>query len=61
MAILKIARMGHPVLRRPAAPVADPTAPKIRRLVRDMAETLCSDHRDAVTRSRRRAGMTGSV
>ena len=40
MAILKIARMGHPVLRRVAAPVADPTAPEIRRLVADMAETL---------------------
>jgi peptide deformylase len=40
MAILKIARMGHPVLRRLADPVADPTAPEIRRLVRDMLQTL---------------------
>jgi peptide deformylase len=40
MAILKIARMGHPVLRRKADPVADPTAPEIRRLVADMIETL---------------------
>jgi peptide deformylase len=40
MAILKIARMGHPVLRRPAAPVADPAAPEIRNLARDMLETL---------------------
>lgn len=40
MAILKIARMGHPVLRTPAAPVEDPTAPEIARLVRDMAETM---------------------
>jgi peptide deformylase len=40
MAILKIARMGHPVLRRPAAPVADPTAPEVERLVADMLETL---------------------
>jgi peptide deformylase len=40
MAILKIARMGHPVLRRVAAPVADPTAPAVRRLVADMIETL---------------------
>lgn len=40
MAILKIARMGHPVLRRVADPVVDPTAPDIRRLVRDMLETL---------------------
>ena len=40
MAILKIARMGHPVLRRRADEVADPTAPEIRRLVADMVETL---------------------
>jgi peptide deformylase len=40
MAILKIARMGHPVLRSPAQPVKDPTAPEIRRLVQDMAETM---------------------
>jgi len=40
MAILKIARMGHPALRRPAQPVADPTAPGIRQLVADMMETL---------------------
>lgn len=40
MAILKIARMGHPILIRRAEPVADPTAPEIRRLVADMAETM---------------------
>jgi peptide deformylase len=40
MAILKIARMGHPVLLRRADPVEDPTAPEIRRLVADMAETM---------------------
>jgi peptide deformylase len=40
MAILKIARMGHPVLRRKADPVADPTAPEIARLVADMTETM---------------------
>jgi peptide deformylase len=40
MAILKIARMGHPVLNRPAEPVADPGAPEIRRLVGDMIETM---------------------
>ncbi|MDB5369540.1 MAG: def [Roseomonas sp.] len=40
MAILKIARMGHPVLLRRAEPVADPTDPEIRRLVTDMAETM---------------------
>ncbi len=40
MALLKIARMGHPVLLTPAEPVADPTAPEIHRLVADMAETM---------------------
>lgn len=40
MAILKIARMGHPVLLARARPVDDPTAPEIRRLATDMAETL---------------------
>jgi peptide deformylase len=40
MAILKIARMGHPVLLGRAAPVADPTAPGMRRLVAEMTETL---------------------
>ena len=40
MAILKIARMGHPVLARRADPVTDPTTPEIRRLVADMVETM---------------------
>jgi peptide deformylase len=40
MAILKIARMGHPVLARTAEPVKDPTSPEIRRLVSDMVETM---------------------
>jgi peptide deformylase len=40
MAILKIARMGHPILFARAAEVADPTAPEIHRLVADMAETM---------------------
>ena len=40
MAILKIARMGHPVLRHSAAEVPDPADPEIRRLVADMIETL---------------------
>lgn len=40
MTLLKIARMGHPVLLRSAEPVADPTARDIRRLVRDMVETM---------------------
>ena len=40
MAILKIARMGHPVLAQTAQPVAHPGAPEIRRLVADMVETM---------------------
>lgn len=40
MAILKIARMGHPVLLRRADPIDDPTSPEIRRLIADMAETM---------------------
>ena len=40
MTVLKIARMGHPVLLERCQPVADPGAPEIRRLVRDMIETM---------------------
>jgi peptide deformylase len=40
MAILKIARMGNPVLVRKCDPVADPGAPEIRRLVADMMQTM---------------------
>lgn len=40
MAILKIARMGHPVLRRRADPVVDPRSPEIAALVADMIETM---------------------
>jgi peptide deformylase len=40
MALLKIARMGHPVLRGVAAAVDDPAAPWVRRLVADMIETM---------------------
>ena len=40
MAILKIARMGHPVLKLRAEPVADPKSQEIQDLVRDMVETL---------------------
>ena len=40
MALLKIARMGHPVLRARAGEVEDPTAPRIRDLVADMVETM---------------------
>jgi peptide deformylase len=40
MALLKIARMGHPVLRAAAGAVEDPTAPWVRRLAEDMIETM---------------------
>ncbi len=42
MAILKVARLGHPVLRRVADPIdpAEITGPEIQRLIRDMAETM---------------------
>ena len=40
MALLKIARMGHPVLLQVAEPVPDPCAPEIRRLASDMVETM---------------------
>lgn len=40
MSVLKIARMGHPVLGLVAEPVADPADPSVHRLVADMIETL---------------------
>ena len=40
MAILKIARMGHPVLSQRAQEVPDPTSRDVRQLVEDMLETL---------------------
>ena len=40
MAILKIARMGHPLLRRTAEPIDDPTAPEVQRLIADMYQTM---------------------
>jgi peptide deformylase len=44
MAVLPIARMGNPILRRRAEEVADPTAPEIRQLVADMKETMVAGH-----------------
>jgi peptide deformylase len=38
--ILKIARMGNPVLKGVAEPVVDPCAADIRRLIADMIDTL---------------------
>jgi peptide deformylase len=40
MALLKIARMGNPILRQRAAAIEDPTAPWVRRLADDMIETM---------------------
>ncbi|MDJ0948926.1 MAG: peptide deformylase [Alphaproteobacteria bacterium] len=40
MAILKIARMGHPILRARAEEISDPSSEEVRRLVEDMVETL---------------------
>ncbi len=40
MAILKIARMGHPVLRASAREVAEPGEPRVLQLVDDMLETM---------------------
>ncbi|MBO6946961.1 MAG: peptide deformylase [Rhodospirillales bacterium] len=40
MAVLKIARMGHPALMGIARPVSDPTEPGIRRLAQDMLDTM---------------------
>ena len=40
MAVLRIAKMGNPVLLKKAAPVPNPAAPEIRQLAADMQETL---------------------
>jgi peptide deformylase len=42
MAILKVARLGHPVLRQQAAPVSveEIRSPEIQRLIDDMVETM---------------------
>ncbi len=40
MAILKIAKMGHPVLKTPAKPVDSPVSPEIQRLIGDMVATM---------------------
>src|SRR2546425_2951814 len=42
MAILKVARLGHPVLRQPAEPVplGELRAPETQRLIDDMIETM---------------------
>jgi peptide deformylase len=46
MSILKVARMGHPVLRRPARPIdkSDIKSPLFQKLVDDMLETMHEYH-----------------
>ncbi|MFA5119794.1 peptide deformylase [Zavarzinia sp.] len=44
MSVRPILRMGHPVLRRRADPVGDPTRPEIAALVEDMVETMQAAH-----------------
>src|SRR4051794_35547827 len=46
MSILKVARMGHPVLREPARPLekADLRKPLIQKLIDDMVETMHEYH-----------------
>lgn len=40
MAVLTIRRMGDPILDRMAAPVQDPCAPEVQRLIDDMIDTM---------------------
>jgi peptide deformylase len=40
MPIRTILQLGNPLLRQKSAPVEDPTAPEIRDLIRDLADTL---------------------
>ncbi len=40
MAVRQIAKMGHPILRKIAEPIADPTSPDVAELAEDMRETL---------------------
>ena len=40
MPIRQIAKMGHPILQKPAAAVDDPKDPDIARLAADMRDTL---------------------
>ena len=40
MSILKIARLGHPVLNKKTAPVDNITEPSIKKLIHDMTETM---------------------
>ena len=40
MSVLRIAKMGNPILLKKARPIENPTAPEIKALARDMQDTL---------------------
>jgi peptide deformylase len=40
MAVRSVAQMGHPILLKPAEPIADPTDPEVARLAADMQDTI---------------------
>ena len=40
MSVLRIAKMGNPILLKKAKPIENPTAPEIKALARDMQDTL---------------------
>jgi peptide deformylase len=42
MAVRPILRMGHPILRQPADPIIDPTAPEIVALIKDMKDSMAA-------------------
>ena len=56
MAVLRIAKMGNPVLLKKAEPVADPTAPEIRRR---NTNRRSGHRRDRVREPERLAFVTG--
>lgn len=40
MPVREVLQLGHPLLREPSAPVADPTAPDVAALAADLADTV---------------------
>ena len=44
MSILKIARLGHPVLHKKAIFIKNLLNPKIQKLIKDMTETMSDAH-----------------
>src|SRR5262249_60759942 len=59
MAILKVARLGHPVLRQPSLPVPldDSRSPETQRLIDYLEETM-REYNGAVLRAARRSLLT---